>query len=363
MSKEVMVSEMKRMYKQFALLVALILVAGLKGERLSVEERLSLSFSGIAITNGTSLLLKVKDIDQEVLYVRYGGMGAFHPVTNGSVHVIEKKQTFSFRYSRSPIMTISLVEDVDVEKRFPHVPLEFHQSKGGVFILEDEQNVTLISPFGNVSYTLGDENVRSFHFPFHGIWRDRREFDLWRIGKPYRGRIDDVRKRVASEKADAESIHEYVGKRFAPEMASVVFSGDSTCAKLSVSLDGEDRFPQFGKAVLKVEKAGDGTHLLALSLLPAAGSGFSRQYLFDRSGHLIWHMARDSSKRNKDGAFDGPDGFSLFELAPNGTIRRAFFGNVLPLLVVTERTFFFTGDGELVRKFLSDFVAASRRGE
>ena len=351
---------MRYAHTWFVVAAALFWIGGLKGDGLSVEERLSLSFGEIALTNGASLLLKVKDFDKERLYVRYGELGIFQAVTNGSVHVIEKGNAFSFRYSRSPAMTISLVESAEVEKRFPHVPSEFRQSKENMLLFEDGSNVTLISPQKNISYTLGKGEVKSFRFPFRGVWRDAREFDLWSAGKPYRGRLDGVKKRVEAEKAAAESAREYVRMRFSVEIESAVFDGDSTQAKLSVSLECQNRLPSFGKAVLLIEKTEGGRHLSGLGLLPVVDGGLSHQYLFDRAGHLMWHLSRDPSKRNRDGVFDGPDGFSIFELAPDGTIRRAFFGNVLPLLVVTERTFYFTGDGELVRQFLSDYVAASR---
>lgn len=45
------------------------------------------------------------------------------------------------------------------------------------------------------------------------------------------------------------------------------------------------------------------------------------------------------------------------ELTQSGDVRRAYCGNVHPLLIVTDRTFFFTGDGKLIREFFADWRA------
>lgn len=352
---------MKYTYLWFAMVGALCGTGELKGDALNVEERLSLSFSEIALTNGVSLVLKVKEFDPNVLLVCTEGQRGFYPAANGSVYVIEKGKALRFHYSRSPAMTISLIESPDVEKRFPHVPLEFRQPKEYMLLFEDGSDVTLISPIRNISYTLGEGVIRHFRFPFQSVWRSEREYNRWWAGMPYRGRFNSIKKRGETEKSSAESALKYVRMRFTAEIESVVFGGNSTHVGLAVSLEGEGQLSHFGKAVLLIEKTEEGRYLSGLSLLPIIGGGLSHQYLFDQAGRLRWHLACDSSKRNKDGVFDGPDGFSLFEFAPDGAIRRTYFGNVLPLLVVTERTYFFTGDGDLIRQFMSDYVAASRR--
>ena len=344
-------------YAQLAMSVVLTLICELRGMELNVDERLSRYFSEITLTNCSSVLLRTQNVDPNILSVRIGERGEFVSVTNGSVHVVAKNQAFYFRYSRCPVERLCLEDSDVVAKKFPQAPLEFLRDTGGVLVFEEDSTVTLISIERNVACALGDGKVVKFRFPFSSIWANEREFGLWWAGEPFRKRIDDVRERVSAARKSAESVLDMMKKRFAAEIESTAFDGDSTSSEFPVSLENWELSPKFGKAVLRVKQTKNGRVLSKLSLMTLPHNEQVHQYLFDRDGHLRWFFARDDSKRNQDGLFAGPEGLTLFELTQSGDVRRAYCGNVHPLQIVTDRTFFFTGDGKLIREFFADWRA------
>jgi len=256
-------------------------------------------------------------------------------------------------------MKLSLLDAAEAGKRFPQAPDEFKQGEGLVLVFEDGPSVTLISSKLNISYAIGDKGIKKFPFPFRGIWRDEGEYDRWCVGKPYRGRLLEVENKVQSEKADAELIVEFVKTRFAKEIDAMLLSQNSQKAEVVVQLDREGPVRRFGKALIQIGMENKRRFLSGLYLFTIRGEGLEHQYLFDSVGHVRWHFSRDNAKRNKDGLFIGSEGLSLFELDAAGKVCRAYYGNVLPLLIVTDRTFFFTGEKGLIRKFFTDWRNAS----
>lgn len=323
---------------------------------LTLEERLSFFFREIAVTNGDSMALTVDSMEGGRVLARVGMTGCFHSVETGYTFVVQRGIPFCFRHTGGACADLTLVDAMSLTNGQMRVPGRFGQ-EDCLLLFKDDQGERLISTKQEEAYSCGEGMFEPFKFPFRRVWRDEHEFSLWCAGQPYRHRMDEVKKMVETEKTIAEDFLRILVEKSEGEVRTALEGQGPKRIKISIE-DGVElkRLANVRDAIVQIGDTENGRAIVGIGIKPLGESGCAYRYKFDSRGHLRWfysaNVVMDGSGGRKS------NGHRMFELDGAGKIRRAFITDVLPLLIVTARTYFFTGDGELVRQFMLDFGKA-----
>lgn len=328
---------------------------------LSLEEDLSLYFSEIAITNGDSLALTVDGMNENVIHVRIGDLGRFRVAETGRTFVVKKCEPFWFHHSRSPCARLSLMDVTSLTNEQVRVPPQYEHDES-ILVLNDGQGTKLLSVGKGTAYSCKTKTFESFQFPFRRVWRDKQEFSLWCAGLPYRHRIDEIRRMVKTESDLAEDCFRILTKELNLNERTVHEGRGLSHMKIALCDGlGTGRFSYVRNVSVQIDDTGKEQAIVGLGIEPCSTNGTAYRYRFDSIGRLRWFYSVNVGQKNS--GEKNTDGHRIFELDDCGRIRRAFSQGELPLLIVSDRTYFFTGDGELLRQFFSDFGVAMGEGK
>lgn len=345
--------------KTFVLLVLMLRTAsGVNLDEVSIDEDASHTFESISISNGTSLVVRTSLYSE--LCFRKTDTGGNRQTPAGSTFVVNLGETLYFRapwVRRDSKLTYfqpsESVRDV--------LPAEF-RTESNLILLRKRGVDYFISPSLQKAFSTNDNSVSYFKFPYQSIWRNRAEYDQWTVTVCYELRLR--RRRIEERARHEREFGEALYRRLTAiprdsNLAQALQGTVATNVQIAVTGDltnGMHRLVQ--NIQVRVDGSVSGLSVCGVRFEYAANGRNIFRYRYDRAGCLRWF----SSER----AVPGDNGETvladpwIFKYNGIGTLLQAFDSGPNPLLVITDRTFYFSNDDSRIRSFLDGEIEAMR---
>ena len=333
-------------------------IYGTGSDDVSIDEDVSQCFEELSISNGTSLVVKTS-LYEDFLFSKVS-MKRCRRVHPGKVFVLGLGETLHFHAPDVwEDLRLTFFQPSDTEKG--GLPLEFRQESKLLLLNWGESNY-FISPSLQRAFSTNDNSVSYFKFPYKSIWRNRAEYEQWTVTfgcglRPRRRRIEE---RARHEREFAEALYRrLMAMPRDLNLVQALQGTGSTNVQIAVAGELTNGIHQFVQNIqVRVDGSTPERSVCGVRFEYADNGRNTFRYRYDRAGRLRWF----SSER----AVPGDNGETvladpwIFEYNEAGTLLRAFDSGPNPLLVITDRTFYFSIDDSRIRPFLDAEIEAMR---
>ena len=343
----------------FVLLVQIVRAAiGANLDEVSIDEDASHSFEAISISSSTSLVVRTS-LYSELCFRKTAKPSNCLTPTGSVVHV-NLGETL---YFRAPwVRRDSKLTYFQPSENVRNVlPSEF-RTDPNLILLRKRGVDYFISPSLQRAFSTNDNSVSYFKFPYQSIWRNRAEYEQWSVtvGCELRPRRRRIEERARHEREFGESLYRRLATM--PGVSNLVQALQGTGAtNVQIAVAGEltNGIHQLVQNIqVRIDGSASERSVRGVRFEYAANGRNTFRYRYDRAGRLRWF----SSER----AVPGDNGETvladpwIFEYNEAGTLLRAFDSGPNPLLVITDRTFYFSIDDSRIRSFLDAEIEAMR---
>lgn len=327
----------------------------------SLDENASYYFSSLSLSNNVALLVKTCEYDGNSLYFGVGTNCWSRQTDGGTSFVLVKGETLYFHSSgiqQHSTMNLVTPNDtrgysaLDVPESFKQEPVLVHLTFG--------MTEYYVAPSLQLAYSAVTHRTSFFKFPYRSIWHNKDEMNWWVSGIPFRSRKAIVVERARREKSFGEDFYRrLMAVPQHPDIASALHGTGTTNVLIAVVGDLTNGIPQQVQQIqIRVVGTVPDRHIHGIRWEYSENGRNIARYCYDRVGRLTWF----SSER----AAVGDDGKTVladpwvFEYNTEGVLLRSFDSGPNPLLVITDRTFYFSGENSRIRSFLDDALEATR---
>ncbi len=336
--------------KTFVLLVLMLRTAsGANLDEVSIDEDASHSFESISISNGTSLVVRTSLYSE--LCFRKSDTASNRPTPVGSSFVVNLGETL---YFRAPwVRRDSKLTYFQPSESVRNVlPAEF-RTASNLILLRKRGVDYFISPNLQKAFSTNDNSVSYFKFPYRSIWGSLNEYRQWVGGRDERSRRTVVDGRAQCEKSFGESLYRrLMAMPLLSDLTSARYEGGTN---VYIVVEGEltNGIPrQVGHVLVRI----DGVH--PQRRVQCARFEYSEngrnifRYCYDSVGRLRWFVG-ERAVLHDNGKTELADPWIL-EFDSAGALVRSLDPGPNPLLVITDRTFYFSGEGTRIQKIIDD---------
>jgi len=326
----------------------------------NLDENASYYFSSLSLSNNVALLVKTCEYDGNSLYFGVGTNCWSRQTDDGTSFYLAKGETLYFHSSGiQQHSTMNLVSPndalgncaLDVPESFKQEPVLVHLTLG--------MSEYYVAPSLQLAYSTVTRQTSVFKFPYRSIWRNKDEMNWWVSGIPFRSRKVIVDERARREKSFGEEIRRRLISAPQNQGVALALQGTGpTNVQVAITGDLTNGIPQLVQQVqVRIVGVADRYVHSVRFEYDANGRNIFR-YCYDRTGCLRW-FSSERAVLDDEGQEELED-YWVFEYDASGALLRSFDQGTNPLLIITDRTFYFTGENSQVRKFLDDALEATR---
>lgn len=321
-----------------------------------IDAWLSASLQEIALTNGNAMVVKTRTWGDEE-WIRIGTEAASRQMPQGTICVVRRGEPFVFRRGESSSRLILLGDD-DIGRLGLNLPPEF-STAGNLVYFACAGLSAVFSPVRQQVFLPREYVVRDFPFPFHSNWSSEEEYRRRIEGDSLGSRKGVVLRMSKKQRRLAEALHWHAVQGPGREKVVSALQGKGwTNILITVeSASGMVRAEKINEFLVLVGGEGSGRSVKVIRFKTEGSNGHSCFFRFDEKGRPRWNFYMD---REAVGLRWRLDGQRAFEFGEDGLLLRALSPGVNPLLLVSGRSSYSTGDSDSLRRFFSDLSNAVR---
>lgn len=326
------------------------IVSGIGSYEITIDEDASQVMEGLSISNDTTLVVKTS-LYEDYAYSKVS-IERCRSVPRGSLFSLSQGETLYFHVpgvwgdSRLTFLPPST-------NNWEFLPREF-RGESKMILLRKRRIDYFISPSLQRAYSTNNNCVTYFKFPYQSIWKNIDEYHSWLSGIEFRSRRSTVEERARREKSFGEGFYSrLMAMSQTPEMVSALQGSTATNIQVAVEGDLTNGIPSQVEHV-QVWVSGDmpDRHVSSVRFQFIQNGLNICRYCYDRDGRLRW-FATERAVPGDNGKTVLEDPW-IFELDEAGAIVRSFDPGTNPLLVITDRTFYFSGENSRLDRFFDD---------
>lgn len=341
----------------FSVLVMRV-ACGLESGEISIDEDVSQCFEELSISNETALVVRTSLYED--FHFSKVSMKRCRPVQPGKVFVLGIGETLHFHAPEVwQDLRLTFFQPSDSERAT--LPLEFRRESKLLRLNWGDADY-FISPSLQKAFSTNDNSVSYFKFPYQSIWRNRTEYNQWTVtvGCDLRPRRTKVEERARQEREFGEGLYRRL--MTVPVDSNLTQALQGTGAtNVQVAVTGEltNGIPQVVQNIqVRIDGSASERSIRGVRFEYAANGRNTFRYRYDRAGRLRWFSSdRAVPGDNDETVLSDP---WIFKYNEAGTLLQAFDSGPNPLLVITDRTFYFSNEDSRIRQFLGGEIEAMR---
>jgi len=251
---------------------------------------------------------------------------------------------------------LSLIQPEAIEQNA--LPQEF-RNETPLLLLRKRNVDYFIAPNLQKACSTNDNNVSYFKFPYRSIWKNQDEYHCWLSGWEFRPRKSIVDERALRERNfSGDFLRSLMSMPQNQDVVTALQGTGETNVQITVAGDLTNGLPQqVQQARVRVVGTVPDRYVHSVRFEYCANGQNILRYCYDRVGRLKWF----SSERAVQG--DGETILEdrwVFEYDDNGMLLRCLCPGQNPLLVISDRTFYFSGEHARIRQFINDVFEATK---